>query len=159
MSRWVYDTAHPPPQAWEAADGAAALIAASGLVSGEVWLGTNAALYAHEDPVTPVSDRYVVVREYQEAGGRMVDDSGLLTARLHVKVVSPLSLPNWRRWHAAMHNRIARALVGQLPTLTLSAPGWNGFRQTHEPSRPETYDEATRESFALYAITLQSLNA
>lgn len=160
MSRWAYDTDSPPPQAWEVVHAAAAILRADAVITGPLGLGSASSVYADEGPATPpLNERYIVVREYQQAGGVPVDPSGLLTARLHVKVVCPLEMTNWRQWHAAMHARIARALIGAKPEMTRAAAGWTGFRQYTEPSRPETYDERRRESFCLYDITLQSPNA
>ena len=168
MSRWAYDTATPPPQAWEAVDKAQELLVASGLmVSGTLLLASTAHVYAHEEPdPTSKPDRFVVVSEFQELGGHEVESSGLRTVRLHVKVVSEEHMTNKRQWHGAMHARISRALTGEPDIydsgesdLTRSTIGWP-YRQHTEPSRPEWYeDTSTWESFAFYQVTLEPLAA
>ena len=153
MSRWRYDTDHPPPQAFEAVEAFVTLLRASGLLGPPEYLGATDRVYAFEEPAARPS-RWVRVAEFQEAGGRLVSGSGLLTVRLHVKVACG-ALPNAARWHAAMHARIARAVIGQTAEMERSEVGWR-FRQLTEPSRPEYYEDTdTRESFAMYSVTLQ----
>lgn len=163
--RWSYDTDHPPPQAFEAVAGAQALLVSGGrLVSGTLYLASSDQIYAHEEPVDkPADGRWVTVQELQEAGGVPVSPDGLRRVKVHVKVSSVMgAVQSPHTWHAAMHNRIALSLIGQVPVLTRSTSDENGFRQHTEPSRAEYYgpDEGnTYESFAVYAITLQPLSS
>lgn len=154
MSLWEYDIDHAPPQAYEAVEATAALIKTASLISGALYLGSNDYVYAHEEPVEKPA-RWVVVREYQVAGGQAVSHTGFQKVQLHVKVVSDKEMSNSHRWHAAMHARIQRSIVGKTLTLTRSETGLR-IRKLTEPSRPEYYEDTdTRESFTLYAITLQ----
>jgi hypothetical protein len=158
MSRWDYNTEAPPPQAYEAVEAAVELIRDAELVNGELYLGSNDQVYAHAEPVDkPENGRWIVVREVQEAGGRRADDTSLPIVKVHVKVVCPRDLPNFARWHAAVHARIAKSLIGEIPVLTRSEAELGYFQQT-EPSRPDYYDDTdTYESFAEYGIILQPL--
>ena len=155
MSRWAYDTACPPPQAWEAVHGARDVLRASGLfVWGNNWLASTDHIVADEEPVNKPM-RYIVLREVEQLAGRKVDPSGLLKVFVHVKVASEKQMPNYQQWHAAMHARIQRVLIRAEPVLPISEVG-EMFRLYREPSRAAYYaDTDTRESFAEYAATLQ----
>ena len=155
MSRYQYDTACPPPQAYEAVEGARDVLRTSGLfVDGANWLGSTNAIVAHEEP-TDKPQRWIVLRQQQTLGPRRVDPSGLLKVFVHVKVVGEREMLNHEKWHGAMHARIQRALIRAAPPLSLSEVGLV-FRLVTEPSRSEYYEDTdTRESFAVYATTLQ----
>lgn len=156
MSRWDYNTAFPPPQAFEAVEGAAQLIVDGDLLSDALYLSSNDQIYSHAEPVDkPANSRWILVREREEAGGRMASNDSLPVVKVHVKVVSPRDLPNFAKWHAAVHARIARSLIDEIPDLDRSAAEL-GFFQHTEPSRAEYYaDSDTYESFAVYGIILQ----
>lgn len=156
MSRWKYNADYPPPKPNEVVEGAVALLKSADLLSGTLYLGSNESIYAHEEPVTK-PQRWVLVVRFQQLAGQVVDPAGLLKVELQVKVVGEREMPNYARWHDAMHDRIERSLIGMSPQMA-SSRSETGFRLTHERTRPEYYaDTDTRESFARYAINLESL--
>ena len=165
MSRWQHHSECPPPLAFELIERVAEKLAESGVLKGSAWLGTNPVIYAgEEEPEKPKNGRWVLITEAQEIGGKRVSPSGLLHVEIHVKVVSPRVMRDTKgklqsaRWHSMIHRRIAQEIIGMKPLLSTGTVGV-AIRQTHEPSPPIYYANTdSRESFARYMGTLQSLD-
>lgn len=172
MTLWSYNTALPPPLAYEAVEDFVSRVKTADLLSGALYLGSNDNVLAGEEPVDKPT-RWVLVSEFTPLGGPPDEPSGLVTVRVMVRVVSEKNMLSHgspsqqtqslaaRQWHDAVHARIARSVVG-LPdvyaagaVLNSSEIGWP-WRRVGRPSTPQ-YDNATdtRYSYAYYDVTLE----
>ena len=156
MSRWSYDTACPPPQAWEAVHGARDVLRSSGLfVDGNNWLASTDDIFVVTEEPVDKPKRVVVLRQGRQLALRRVDPSGLLKVLVHVSVAGEKLMSNVDQWHGGMHGLIQETLIGAAPVLVTSEVG-DPFRLYAGPSGARYYpDTNTWESFAEYAVTLQ----
>lgn len=167
MSRWDYIAT--PQQSHEAVEAAHAAVVADGLLVGGTLLGDTPTIYVHEEaPDKPTSRRWVLFAEASELLGKLVTNNGGEKVLVACRVVGPAIMlthgsPSFEdqikaalQWHAAIHDLIQQSLVGrQLTGMTVSETALR-MRLLMEPTKPQ-YDETdkTRESDALYAVTIQ----
>ena len=120
--------------------------------------GDDAGVYEGQHPgSTP--NRYVIVRELREVGGRIERLSGLDRVPIQVITSCPGDLGHRRQWHRAMHRVIREALVGRSFS--------EGHSQTEQPIRRRrkpvslTYSTQTGQSqhMAQYDTVLAPLHS
>ncbi len=181
----VYDPALTPVRTHELVEALRDRLQASALVvdGGEAGVFDAQLVVAHEEPkgfARQVASRArILVRERVEIGGRrrrftghqsvpvqvLVRTSPTFGARQHRVGTEPTGRASLASFHAELHARIHRALVGFKPSLG-SAEGVIRVRQDREPTppsyNPQVGDEGSmgvNESLAEYTCVLQATEA
>ena len=114
-------------------------------------------VFAHRQEVGPegVPERFLVVRERVDAGGRPQRFTGTTSVPMQVMAECTETLPNKDQWHDDIHSRVFEALVGSVPDVDTGEAA-NEIRRAQAPGRPMyDADSLTYFSTATYRFTLQ----
>lgn len=156
-----YDSTLEQPKAREVIEWAVGVLRADGALhqllelEGEVVPGEVVMAHEQQAGADGLPDRFLVVRELVESGGRLQTFSGVDSIPLQVMAECDPRQPAHVQWHEEVHARIYELLVGERPQVETGS-ALTPVRQTRRPARPLwVQDDQRYASTATYRTTIE----